>query len=199
LHDSHRRGDIKHTLQIPLQDQLQVRINTKDLPRRPDAPAPRQLSTHTIVLLHIVLRKPGLGVVSVARVRELQLAPRAHAALDPLPLGASLALDADHLGLLDDANLGTGGEVHENADAAGEAALGVWDGGWVVGDQETELEFRVVVQDVIVLEACSRGIVVCCTESVRTTDEPNGLIIVLLGEYLTDKTKLFTKSNLLFA
>jgi hypothetical protein len=92
-----------------------------------------------------VLREARLGLVRVTRVRELELATGAQPGLHVGGLGAALALDADHLGLLGDADLGAGGEVDEDGDAAGEVALGVWDGGGIVGDEEAELELWVVV------------------------------------------------------
>lgn len=191
----HAVNRCQHTLEITLQNQLQVRINTKHLPGGPQTPAPCQLGTHTIVLFHVVLRESRLRVVRVAWICELELASRTEAALDPLALGAALSLDTDHLRLLDDANLGTGGEVHENADTAREATFGVWDRGWVVSDQEGEFELWVVIQDMVVLEARSRSVVVCYAELVRLIRSP----LSHFHGHLTNDGELLTEPNLLLA
>lgn len=107
-----------------------------------------------------MLRKPRLRLIRVTRERKLQLPTRPQAPLDLARLGTLLALDADHLRPLDDVERGAFGEVHEDLDGAGEAALGVGDGGWVVGDEEAHLELGVVVEDVVVLETFGGGLVV---------------------------------------
>lgn len=47
--------------------------------------------------------------------------------------------------------------MNKGANAAGELSIGIWDAGWVVGDEKAELEFGVVVENVKVLETNS-----CC-------------------------------------
>jgi len=49
------------------------------------------------------------------------------------------------LRLLDDAYFLAGCEVHKSADGVGKFAVGVWNASWIVGDEETKLEFRVMV------------------------------------------------------
>ena len=50
--------------------------------------------------------------------------------------------------------------MNKGANAAGELSIGIWDAGWVVGDEKAELEFGVVVENVKVFETNSCCVVV---------------------------------------
>lgn len=109
-----------------------------------------------------MLGETRLSLVRVAWISELQLPAGPNAGLDARLLGPAFTLDTDHLRLLGDANLGAGSEMDKDRDTAGETALGIRNGGWIVGDEETELELWVMVKDVIVLQARCRRIVIGC-------------------------------------
>lgn len=109
-----------------------------------------------------MLRKSRLGIVRVARVREAQRAAAACAALDLLAGYTPFALDAYHLGLLDDADFFACSQMHEGLNAAGEAAFGVWNSCRVVGDEKSELELGVIIYDMVVFKAEGCCLAICC-------------------------------------
>lgn len=92
-----------------------------------------------------MLGETWLSLICVAWVRQIQLSARAETAGDFSASDALFALDADHLRLLDNAYFLAGCEVHKSADGVGKFAVGIWNASWIVGDEETKLEFRVMV------------------------------------------------------
>lgn len=58
---------------------------------------------------------------------------------------APLALNANHLRPLYHANFFTDSQMHEGTDAVRKPAVRIWDAGRVVGNEEPEFEFRVIV------------------------------------------------------
>ena len=92
-----------------------------------------------------MLSKAWLSLIGIAWIRQIQLSARTETAGDLGASDALFALDADHLRLLDDAYFLTRCEVHKSADSVGKFTVGVWNASWVVGDEETKLEFWVMV------------------------------------------------------
>ena len=112
-----------------------------------------------------MLRETWLSLIGIAWIRQVQLSARSETAGNLGTSDALFALDADHLRLLDDAHFLAGCEVHKSADSVGELAVGVWNTSWVVGDEETKLEFWVMVQNVKVLQTYRCCVIVGCSSS----------------------------------
>lgn len=115
-----------------------------------------------------MLSKSRLCLVSIAGKGELQQAARAYAGLNSPTACAFLPLDANHLRLLRDADIFSGDEMHQCCDVVWEAALWIWDFGWIVGNEKPKLEVRVVVQNVVVLQTKCGCVTKCCQTSCQS-------------------------------
>lgn len=124
---------------------LQIHRLRKCPPRRTQASTPRQVCANHIILIQIVLCKSRLCLVSITGKGELQQAASAHAGLNSPTACAFLPLEANQLCLLRDADIFSGDEMNKCCDVVWEAALRIWDFGWIVSNEKPELEVGVVV------------------------------------------------------
>ena len=152
-----------HTLNVLLQDSLKIHVLAKRFPGCPQTPRPREIGTHPVILFQVVLRKSRRRAISIAGVCQVEHTSSAETTFNLPPARAPLALDADHLRLLGDADLISGDQMNKDSDAAWEVSLGIRDGGRVVGNEKPKFEFWVVVEDMVMLQTKGCSIAICCS------------------------------------
>lgn len=172
-----RKGKKKLTLFILLPHRLDVQLGREPAADGIERAAPRDRIGDLIVLVQVVLGEARLdALVRVARVLQALQAARADARGDLLGDGAPLALDAQDLRVLVDADLGAR-QVHHDAQRRHVLGLRVRDGAGVVGDEGAELQ---VLADEG-LEADGGGISKCCRGSSLAARSDN--LRVVLGAW----------------
>lgn len=144
---------------------FQIHRLCKCSPCRSQASTPSQVGANHIILIQVMLCKSCLCLISITWKGELKQAANTDAGLNSLSTCAFFPLDANQLCLFRDADIFSGDKMHKCCDVVRESALWIWDFGWIVSNKKPELEIRVVIQNVVMLQTKCGCVTICCQAS----------------------------------